>query len=64
MAYPTKEEFAKAIKDARESFTDLELAKAFNVSLPTIKRWAKGTFYPHRLGRKPILNQLERMKGV
>jgi hypothetical protein len=38
--------------------TDLELAKMFEISRPTVSRWARGEAAPHQIGRRPVLEHL------
>lgn len=37
---------------------DVELARMFRVSRPTIGRWARGDSAPHPLGRKAVFDSL------
>lgn len=40
---------------------DLQLARVFKVSRPTIGRWARGESAPHPLGRGPVFQILLKM---
>lgn len=40
---------------------DLELARLFKVSRPTIGRWARGESAPHPIGRKPVFAALAKI---
>ncbi|MBI2450558.1 MAG: hypothetical protein HYV47_03425 [Candidatus Nealsonbacteria bacterium] len=37
-----------------------ELARELRVSVPTIKRWAKGESAPHPFGCKPVIEYLKK----
>jgi DNA-binding transcriptional regulator YiaG len=55
-------EFCTAFAQAQQAlgYDDVTLAKIFQVSRPTVGRWARGEAAPHPIGRKPILEALAR----
>jgi transcriptional regulator with XRE-family HTH domain len=54
------EEFAALFRDAQTilELDDYELGNIFNVSRPTISRWARGETAPHSVGRKSVFEVL------
>jgi hypothetical protein len=56
----SRAEFAAVFDKARRTLeaSDLELSILFQVSRPTIGRWARGEAAPHRLGRRPLFDDL------
>jgi hypothetical protein len=59
----SRQEFAALFDKAQRALeaTDLELSLLFEVSRPTIGRWARGDAAPHRLGRRPLFDDLIRL---
>jgi hypothetical protein len=57
------EAFAKLFALASEMLhaDDLQLARVFKVSRPTIGRWTRGESTPHPLGRRPVFQTLLKM---
>ena len=53
-------QFSRLFDNARSvlELDDIELARAFRVSRPTIGRWARGDSAPHALGREPVFQLL------
>jgi hypothetical protein len=41
--------------------SDLELSLLFEVSRPTISRWSRGEAAPHRLGKRPLFDDLMKL---
>lgn len=60
---PIHDELQKLIKIFLKNKPDgaRELARAFDVSLPTIRRWADGTNFPHRFMCPSIIEYLRRI---
>lgn len=54
-------QFASAQKQL--NLSDRDLAKIFQISLPTVGRWARGEAAPHPIGREPVLRAL-RFRGT
>lgn len=56
----SREAFCNVWAEARQilELSDLELAKIFQISLPTVGRWARGEAAPHPVGRNPILGAI------
>jgi len=56
----TRQEFCSAFARAQHvlELDDLDLARAFQISRPTVGRWTRGEAAPHPVGRKPILDAL------
>lgn len=68
---PLRENFCVAFRTAQDALnlSDLDLAKMFEISRPTVGRWARGEACVHPVGRKPILEHLlklvsERMLAI
>lgn len=58
----SRSEFCQAFAQAQLAlgYSDVILAKIFQISRPTVGRWARGETAPHPIGRKPILEALAR----
>ena len=56
----SREDFSRLFQEATTllELDDLELARMFKVSRPTIGRWARGESAPHPLGRMPVFRGL------
>ncbi|WP_126002171.1 hypothetical protein [Sphingomonas sp. ABOLE] len=55
-----EQDFAGLVKASQQLLRvdDLELARALNVSRPTIGRWTRGDSAPHRLARPAVFEVL------
>lgn len=60
-----KDAFALLFKKAQRvlELDDAEVARALQISRPTVGRWARGESAPHALGRKPTLTWLAKQAG-
>ncbi len=58
----SRDQFCHAFAEARRvlELEDRELAETFQMSRPTVGRWARGESAPHQVGRKPMLDALAR----
>lgn len=61
--YMSNEDFQKMIVEAREDFTDLQLAGYMRVSISTIDRWARGATACHPFGRKAVKDKIQSVRG-
>jgi len=52
-------EFVELINNALGYLTPTELANGLSVSIPTIRRWAKGTSMPIKIARKAVKKYIE-----
>lgn len=61
--FPDRETFCRLFERGQRylQLTDLEIAKALQISRPTVNRWVTGVAAVHPIGRKPILNWLLRL---
>lgn len=60
-----KDDFARLFHKAQRilELDDTEVARALQISRPTVGRWARGESAPHALGRKPALQWLAKQAG-
>ncbi len=60
-----KDAFARLFHKAQRvlELDDTEVARALQISRPTVGRWARGESAPHALGRKPALMWLAKQAG-
>jgi hypothetical protein len=61
--YMSNTEFQQMIVEAREDFSDLQLASRLRVSIPTIGRWASGTTSCHPFARKSVKDTIQSTRG-
>lgn len=61
--YMSNTEFQQMIVEARENYTDLQLAGYLKVSCPTIDRWARGVTACHPFGRKAVKDAIQNFRG-
>lgn len=57
---PNREEFCEVFDLTQRTLglSDLDIARTFQISRPTVGRWIRGETAPHPVGRKPILEYL------
>lgn len=62
----TAEDFCAAFAEGQKelNLSDRELAKIFQISLPTVGRWVRGEAARHQIGRGPTLAALLRRLNV
>jgi transcriptional regulator with XRE-family HTH domain len=61
--YMSNTEFQQLIVEAREDFTDLQLASYMRVSIPTIDRWARGVTACSPMLRKAVKDKIQDVRG-
>jgi hypothetical protein len=54
----TRQEFQQQFASLAVGYSDLTLAKFFQVQKPCIGRWREGVSAPHPIGRGPIIEAL------
>jgi hypothetical protein len=54
----TSKEFQQMIVEAREDFTDLQIAAFCKVAISTVERWASGESCAAPLLRRPVAHRI------
>ena len=55
-------EFNRRFQEAVKDIPDLELARTFRISLPTVRRWKSGESAPHPLGQESVFEHLRELQ--
>ena len=55
-------EFNRRFQEAVKDIPDLELARTFRISLPTLRRWKSGASAPHPFGQEAVFEHLRKLQ--
>jgi len=55
-------QFNRKFQEAVKDIPDIELARTFRISLPTVRRWKSGESAPHPFGQKVVFKLLRKLQ--